>query len=330
MSNLANPTSTEAPKKPVFMDFAAKDGEYKRKASSFRDQISRKAGAKFAPEKGRYHLYVSFACPWAHRTLITRKLKGLEDIIYVSVVDWFFDNNGWRFDPEGKIPGSTKDDLYNVKYLGDLYRKAEPGYEGRFTVPVLWDKKTETIVNNESSEIIRMLFTEFDDIIDEKYRGINYYPENLRSQIDEINGWIYDDINNGVYKTGFATKQEVYEDHVTILFKSLDRIETILKNSDGPYLLGKEFTEADLRLYPTIVRFDPVYVQHFKCNIGMIRHDFPHIHKWLRHLYWDIPAFKDTTNFEHIKNHYSKTHVKYNPFGITPLGPVPHIYPKEK
>lgn len=310
------------------LSFADKDGHYKRKPSTFRNNIA--PGTQFPPEAGRYHLYVSYACPWAHRTLLTRHLKGLVGIITVSVVDWYMGANGWRFTTPEKVPGATPDHLYGSQYLKEIYQKAQPDYSGRITVPVLWDKKSETIVNNESSEIIRILYTQFDDLIDDKYKGINFYkPENAK-KIDELNEWIYNDINNGVYKSGFATTQEAYEENVTTLFKSLDRVENILAKSDGPYLLGKEFTEADLRLYPTIVRFDPVYVQHFKCNIGMIRYNYPHIHKWLQHLYWDIPGFKETTHFDHIKFHYTKSHLKYNPYGITALGPLPHILPKSE
>lgn len=236
--------------------------------------------------------------------------------------------NGWRFTTPDKVPGATPDELYGFQYIKDIYFKANPEYDGRFTVPVLWDKKKETIVNNESSEIIRIFYTEFDDLIDEKYKGITYYPEKYAEKIDELNSWIYDDINNGVYKSGFATTQEAYEKNVKQLFKSLDKVEEIL--GKNKYLVGDEFTEADLRLYPTIVRFDPVYVQHFKCNIGMIRYNYPNIHKWLRELYWDNNAFKDTTNFDHIKYHYTKSHLKYNPFGITPVGPLPHILPKDE
>lgn len=237
---------------------------------------------------------------------------------------------GWRFTTPEKVPGATPDNLYGLKQIREIYFKANENYNARFTVPVLWDKKTETIVNNESSEIIRMFYTEFDDLVEEKYKGLNFYSKENAAKIDELNGWIYDDINNGVYKSGFATTQEAYEKNVKTLFKALDRVEDILQKSDGPYLLGKEFTEADLRLYPTIVRFDPVYVQHFKCNIGMIRSEYPAINKWMLHLYWDIPGFKETTNFEHIKKHYTKSHTQINPYSITPVGPVPDILPKPK
>jgi len=262
----------------------------------------------------------------AHRTQIIRELKGLQDIISLSVVHWHMGSKGWRFATQEEVAESPEmtaapEPLNGATYLQDIYFKADPQYSGRYTVPILWDKKTNTIVNNESSEIIRFLYTEFDDLVDEKFRGNPFYPEDKRGVIDELNSWVYDTINNGVYKSGIATKQGAYEDAVTALFASLDCVEALLKSSAGPYLLGEKITEADVRLYPTIIRFDPVYVQHFKCNIGMIRHEYapssslhslkkvrkltiksyPAIHKWLRHLYWEVPAFKKTTNFEHIK-----------------------------
>lgn len=239
-----------------------KTGEFNRKPSSFRNSISRKEGAEFPPEKGRYHLYVSYACPWAHRTLIVRELKGLNDIIDYTAVHWHMGEGGWRFrTDEDKIGGVnvTPDPLYGSKRLADLYFKAQSDYDGRYTVPILWDKKKETIVNNESSEIIRMLYTEFDDLIDDKYKGLEFL-KGMQKEVDELNGRIYDDINNGVYKSGFATTQEAYEKNVYKLFESLDRVEAILAKSDGPYLLGKELTEADIRLYPTIERI-PAYPQ---------------------------------------------------------------------
>ncbi|KAF3905171.1 hypothetical protein AA313_de0203524 [Arthrobotrys entomopaga] len=239
-------------------------------------------------------------------------------------------DEGWRFaEADEGIPDTGPDTLNNAKFLREIYFGANPEYKGRFTVPVLWDKKLKTIVNNESSEIIRMLYTEFDGIIGDEYKNSKFYTPESAKQIDEMNDWIYDTINNGVYKCGFATTQEAYERNVHILFEALDRVEGILK-SGGPYLLGDTLTEADIRLFPTIIRFDTVYVQHFKCNIKMIRHDYPAIHKWMRHLYWDIPAFKDTCNFEHIKKHYTKSHTQINPYSITPVGPVPDILPKEQ
>jgi putative glutathione S-transferase len=312
--------------------FANEAGEFKRLASSFRNTISK--NGPHQPEAGRYHLYVSYACPWAHRTLITRTLKGLTGIIGVTVVHWHMDNNGWRFatEEEGKTEaiGAGPEPFYGFKRLKELYFKANPDYAGRFTVPVLWDKKLETIVNNESSEIIRILNTEFNSIIDEEYTKVDIYPEDLRAKIDELNDWIYPTINNGVYKAGFATKQEPYEREVKAVFESQDKIEKILEErhaSGEEFLLGNDITEADIRLYPTLVRFDPVYHQHFKCNIRMLRHDYPHIHRYLRTLYWKNDAFKDTTNFEHIKFHYTKSHPQINPHGITPLGPLPNILP---
>ncbi|KAM6485890.1 hypothetical protein HDV62DRAFT_378164 [Trichoderma sp. SZMC 28011] len=311
-------------------------GEFKRQVSSFRNWISREAGAEFPPEKGRYHLYVSYACPWAHRTLITRKLKGLEDIISFSVVHWHLEQKGWRFatKEDNDIPGENviPDPLHEgFTHIRDVYFESNKDYTGRFTVPVLYDKKTRQIVNNESSEIIRMLGTEFDDLIEEKYRSIVLYPESLKSQIEETNEWTYNLINNGVYRAGFATSSQAYETAVVALFEALDRAEKHLASqTEGPYYFGKDITEADIRLYVTLVRFDPVYVQHFKCNIRDIRSGYPHLHKWMRNLYWSLPAFKETTQFDHIKWHYTRSHTQINPFSITPVGPLPHILPLEE
>ncbi|KAH0428594.1 glutathione S-transferase [Colletotrichum camelliae] len=317
-----------------------KSGEFKRQQSSFRASISREQGAKFPAEKGRYHLYVSYACPWACRTLITRQLKGLEDIISYSVVHWHLGEKGWRFvtkDEQESVPGDkvVPDPIQgheNFTHLRDVYFEAEPNYEGRFTVPVLYDKKLKTIVSNESSEIIRMLYTEFDNLVDEKYRRVNLYPEALRNQIDETNEWTYDKINNGVYKSGFATTQEAYERNVVALFEALDKAEAHLKStcSEGPFYFGKAITEADIRLFVTIIRFDPVYVQHFKTNIRDIRSGYPFLHKWMRNLYWNVPAFRDTTQFEHVKWHYTKSHTQINPFSITPVGPSPDVLPLDE
>lgn len=263
--------------------------------------------------------------------MIYRNLKGLAPIIGVSVVHWHMDDKGWRFPSDGdECAGSSPDPFYHFKRLSDLYYKANPDYNARFTVPVLWDTKTETIVNNESSEIIRMFNTEFNELVEPKYAKIDLYPAKLQSQVDELNDWIYPTINNGVYKSGFASKQEPYEREVKTLFEHLDKVESILKgvhSKGGKYLLGSDLTEADIRLFTTIIRFDPVYVQHFKCNLGMIRYNYPHIHKWVRHLYWEVPGIKETVHFDHIKFHYTKSHTQINPFGITPLGPVPDILP---
>lgn len=307
-------------------------GAFVRKASAFRSHISKTEGI-FKPELNRYHLYVSLACPWAHRALITRKLFKLESVIGLSIVHHHLDANGWRFDPKSDpndISDGTKDHLYGYDRLKQLYFKANKDYDGRFTVPVLWDKKNETIVSNESAEIIRML-KEFDEL-----SGIelDLYPEALRGEIDELNDWVYNNVNNGVYKAGFAGSQEAYDEAVTNLFNHLDKLESILtkKYSSNPdskyyYIVGDQLTEADIRLYTTIIRFDSLYHQHFKCNIKMIRHDYPYLHKWLQKLYWQNEAFKSTTNFHHIKNHYVKSHGSINPLGIIPLGPVPNILP---
>ncbi|CAH7672790.1 glutathione S-transferase [Phakopsora pachyrhizi] len=294
--------------------WASKDGRFRRLGSEFRDSINERG--RYPPERGRYHLYVSLACPWAHRTLIVLKLKGLQSIIGVSVVHPHMGSQGWSWsapdeydkDVEGVIP----DPNFSLGRLKDLYLKLRPDYDGRFTVPVLFDTKQREIVNNESGEIIRM------------FNGsIDLYPENLRRPIDEANSWIYDLINNGVYKTGFATSQEAYDENLVPLFKGLDRVEKMLNGKD--YLIGERLTEADVRLFTTIVRFDTVYVQHFKCNLRSIRNGYPNIHRWLKDLYWNNPAFKETTSFIHIKTHYFTSHPQINPTRVIPKGPLPLI-----
>ncbi|KAF2102868.1 hypothetical protein NA57DRAFT_33357 [Rhizodiscina lignyota] len=311
-----------------------KSGEFKRQASSFRNFISSKPGAEFPAEAGRYHLYVSYACPWAHRTLIVRKLKGLENIISFTSVHWHMLEKGWRFaTADEDVPGEnvTPDPLHEgFTHIRQLYFEQNPEYAGRFTVPTLYDKKARKIVNNESSEIIRMLYYEFDGLLPEEYKKLDLFPEELRKEIESTNEWTYNDVNNGVYRSGFATTQEAYEKAVTTLFTSLDRIEQHLSSTPGPYYHGDRITEADVRLYTTIIRFDAVYVQHFKTNLRDIRSGYPAIHRWVRKLYWDVPAFHDTTQFEHIKKHYTKSHKQINPFSITPLGPVPDILPKDE
>ncbi|KAK6076438.1 glutathione s-transferase [Seiridium cupressi] len=268
-----------------------KDGNFIRPDSTFRNSISKDPSSRFPAEKGRYALYVSPGCPWAHRTLIVRALKHLEDIVDLYLLG-NMGPKGWEFD--GAFDGVlTEDPLHpGVRYLRELYEKVEPGFSGRVTVPVLWDKKTDTIVNNESSEIIRMFYSEFDDLLPEAYREVNrpgggFYPQQLRSQIDDINGWVYDTVNNGVYKTGFANTQEAYEKNLYTLFESLDRLEGILAGHGKPFLLGEHLTEADIRLYTTIARFDVAYQYVFMCNLKSIRHDYPSLHLWLRRLYWD-------------------------------------------
>jgi len=225
----------------------------------------------------------------------------------------------------------TPDPLHpDFKRLKDLYFHADANYIGRFTVPVLWDKKLETIVSNESSEIIRMFYTEFDQFLPEERRGVDLYPESLRKEIEEVNAWTYDNVNNGVYKCGLAKTQSAYHTAVTDLFDHLDRIEAHLSAQSGPYYFGANITEADIRLYVTIIRFDPVYVSLFKTNKGMIRFQYPHIHNWVRNLYWNVSAFKETTSFEHIKGHYFESLLLLNPSGIVPDGPVPHVLGLDK
>ena len=235
-------------------------------------------------------------------------------------------------EPNEKIPGdnTTPDPLHpDYTHLRQIYFNVDPEYKGRFTVPMLYDKKQKTIVNNESSEIIRMFYTEFDDLLPEKYQTVDLYPEKLKDEIEATNEWTYDKINNGVYKSGFATKQEAYEKNVLALFEALDKAEAHLSKGPGPFYYGENVTEADIRLYTTIIRFDVVYVQHFKTNLRDIRSGYPHLHTWLRKLYWDVPAFGETTQFEHIKKHYTRSHSQINPFAITPLGPIPDILAKE-
>lgn len=288
-----------------------KKGAYDRVPRSFRQTIS-KDHEVFTPESGRYHLYVSYACPWAHRTLIYRKLKGLEDHISVSVVSPDMLDMGWSF--ETKTLGATGDELYGLSYLQEVYKKADPKVNTTVTVPILWDKKTQTIVNNESSEIIRIFNFEFNELTGNQD---DFYPESLRQEIDELNDFIYPNINNGVYRTGFAKTQEAYEDAVLKLFNALDKVEERLEGKR--FLLGDTLTEADLRLAPTLLRFDSVYVTHFKCNLRRIK-DYKNLSRYLKDLYSN-DAIKETTNIEHIKRHYYYSHDDINPYRIVALGP---------
>lgn len=299
-------------------DTAESGGRFVRKESQFRHWVTPDGApgpsgeGGFKAEPGRYHLYVSLACPWAHRALILRSLKGLEEMIGVSVVHWLMRGEGWTF-ADG--PGVVPDTVNGAERLFEIYAKAEPGYTGRVTVPVLWDRQRGTIVNNESSEIIRMLNTAFDGV---GARAGDYYPQALRVEIDEINARVYATLNNGVYRSGFATTQEAYEEAVNPLFDTLDWLEARL--SDGrPYLLGETLTEADWRLFTTLIRFDPVYVGHFKCNRRRIA-DYPHLSAYTKRLY-EHPGVAETVDFGHIKRHYYESHRQINPTGIVPVGP---------
>ena len=299
-------------------DTKSTGGHFVRKDSQFRNWVTVDGSAGptgeggFKAEPNRYHLYISYACPWASRTLIIRKLKGLEDMISLSVVNPYMGENGWTFEPgEGVIA----DPLLNADYLYQVYTHIDPTYSGRVTVPVLYDKKTGKIVNNESSEIMRMLNTAFDEV--GATQG-DYYPEALRAEIDAMNGKVYHGVNNGVYKAGFATKQEVYEEEVQKLFNVLDELEEHL--STRKYLVGEQLTEADWRLFVTLVRFDSAYYGHFKCNIRELR-EYPNLWRYTRELY-NYPGIKETVNFYHIKHHYYESHPTINPNRIVPFGPI--------
>lgn len=293
-------------------DTKSTGGKFNRSKAQFRNWITKDGSSGFKAETGRYHLYVSYACPWAHRTLIYRSLKGLENIIDISVVHWLMAENGWTFNSDDK--GIVKDKLFGFDFAHQIYTKADPKYSGRVTVPILWDKEKNTIVSNESSEIIRMFNTEFDDI---GAKSDDYYPEHLRSKIDEINEWVYDKVNNGVYKAGFATTQSAYEEAVYPLFEALDKLEEIL--STQRYLIGNQLTEADLRLFPTLYRFDSIYVGHFKCALKRLV-DYPNLWGYVRDIY-SMDAIKRTVNMEHARRHYYESHSTINPTGVVTVPP---------
>lgn len=295
-------------------------GEFVRQKSTFRDWITVDGSSGFAAEAGRYHLYVAYACPWAHRTIIFRKLKGLEDIIGMTVVDPIRDGRGWAFTDAGGGP----DPLNGFRFLAEAYHATDPGFDGRVTVPALWDKKTGRIVNNESSEIIRMLNSEFDAW---GRAGTDFYPEALRDEIDALNAEIYDTVNNGVYRCGFAASQEAYDDAYERLFATLDRLDRRL--DDRRFLIDDVQTEADWRLFTTLVRFDPVYYGHFKCNMRRLI-DYPNLWAYTRDLY-QTPGVAETVNLDHIKRHYYMTHRKINPTGVVPRGPaIDYTRPHER
>ncbi|MGH8379322.1 glutathione S-transferase family protein [Pseudomonas sp.] len=284
---------------------SSKDGAFQRESTQRHNQLP-------AAEAGRYHLYVSLACPWAHRTLIFRKLKGLESLIDVSVVSWLMGENGWTFE---QSQGSTGDKVEHLDFLHQRYTRDDPHYSGRVTVPVLWDKQEQRIVNNESAEIIRIFNRAFDDLTG---NCLDLYPEPLQAEIDALNERIYPAVNNGVYRAGFATSQQAYEQAFDQVFAELDCLEQHL--DERRYLAGEYLTEADWRLFTTLIRFDAVYHGHFKCNLRRLA-DYPNLSNWLRELYqW--PGVAETVNFEHIQKHYYMSHKTINPNGIVPKGPL--------
>lgn len=293
-------------------------GRFVRTQTQFRNWITADGSAGptgqagYKAEANRYHLYVSLACPWASRTLMIRTLKGLEDMISISVVHPLMLEHGWTFE-EGE--GVIGDPIFQARYLHEIYTAVKPDYTGRVTVPVLFDKKTKTIVNNESSEIIRMLNTAFDGL---GAKSGNYVPDQWLEEIDTVNDFVYHRINNGVYKAGFATKQEVYEEEVTTLFAALDQMEERLAGQD--YLVGNRLTEADIRLFTTLVRFDAVYFGHFKCNLKPLT-AYPNLWAYTKRIY-QLPGMAQTVNFDHIKRHYYGSHKTINPTGVIPMGPT--------
>ena len=290
----------------VWYDTKSSGGKFVREDAGFRNWIKNEPDAEFQPESGRYHLYVSLACPWAHRTLIFRKLKGLEQHIDVTVVCPDMLSQGWQMGLPEPLFGHTR--------MHQIYTQAKPDYSGRVTVPVLWDKKTNTIVSNESSEIIRMFNSAFNELTGNED---DYYPEHLQTSIDEWNDFIYPNVNNGVYRCGFATTQEAYEEAFDSLFSALDKIDTHL--ATHRYLTGNQITEADWRLFTTLVRFDAVYVGHFKCNKKRIA-DYTNIQGYLKELY-QVDGVAETTDFYHIKRHYYFSHTMINPTQVVPKGP---------
>ncbi|MBH3433223.1 glutathione S-transferase family protein [Pseudomonas citronellolis] len=295
----------------------SKDGRFQRENAQRRNWVTAdgqpgpSGEGGFRAEAGRYHLYVSLACPWAHRTLIYRQLKGLAGLIEVSVVSWLMRENGWTFD---RSLGSTGDALDGLEFLHQRYTRDDPHYTGRVTVPVLWDKQRKRIVSNESAEIIRMFNSAFDGLTG---NDLDLYPTPLQGEIDALNERIYPAVNNGVYRAGFATSQEAYEEAFVTLFEELDCLEKRL--GERRYLTGEHLTEADIRLFTTLIRFDAVYHGHFKCNLRRLA-DYPNLSGWLRELY-QLPGVAGTVNFQHIKNHYYGSHHTINPTGIVPLGP---------
>lgn len=302
----------------VWYDTKASQGRFVRSEAQFRNWVTRDGSAGpsgragFRAEPGRYHLYVGFACPWAHRTLILRKLKGLEPLIGISAVASFMGEQGWTFEP---APETIPDSVNGVERLYELYTLADAHYSGRATIPILWDKHERTIVSNESAEIVRMLNSAFDEV---GANGNDYYPLELRAEIDELNAFIYPNLNNGVYRAGFATTQEAYEEAATSVFAALDTLEARL--ATRRYLVGARLTEADVRLFTTLIRFDPVYHGHFKCNLRRVV-DYPNLWGFVRDLY-QLPGIAETVHVDVIKRHYYRSHPTVNPSRIVPIGPA--------
>ena len=295
-----------------FASEQSKTGEFNRQEDAFRDWVKRDGSTSYPPARDRYHLYVSFACPWAHRTIILRKLKGLEDVIGMTVVDPVRDERGWAFRTGD---GHSEDPVNGFQFLSEAYRASDPRFDGRVTVPVLWDKRTKRIVSNSDDDMMRMLNSEFSEFATNDH---DFYPPEQHADIDELNELIYRRVNNGVYKAGFATQQRPYEIAARKLFETLDELDTRLALQR--YLLGNRLTESDWRLFPTLIRFDAVYHGHFKCNLRRIV-DYPNLWPYLRDLYQHA-GVAETVNFDHIKRHYYVTHEKINPSGIVPIGPV--------
>lgn len=298
--------------KAQFPDEQDAQGQFVRQDDAFRDWVKADGSSAFAPEPGRYHLYVSLACPWAHRTVIMRKLKKLDDVIGMTVVDPVRDERGWAF---RSGDGFSEDPVNGFKFLSEAYEANDPGYRGRVTVPVLWDKKTRRIVSNSDDDILRMFETEFDAFAD---NSVDYYPAPHRNEIDALNDVIYDKVNNGVYKAGFATSQRAYEAAARHLFDELDALDERLARRR--YLIAGHPVETDWRLFVTLIRFDAVYYGHFKCNLRLIM-QYPNLSGYVRDLY-QFRDVKETVNFDHIKRHYYYTHDDINPTRIVPIGPL--------
>jgi glutathionyl-hydroquinone reductase len=301
---------------PQFPDEQSEDGSFVRQQDAFRHWVTTDGASRFPAAKGRYHLYVSWACPWAHRTIIVRHLKGLNEVIGMTVVDPIRDERGWAF-RDG--PGHSRDPINNFEFLSEAYLATDSSYGGRVTVPVLWDKESHAIVNNSDDDLMRIFNSEFDAFTDSQ---LDLYPQKHRSEIDRLNDLIYETVNNGVYRAGFATSQKAYERAVYPLFETLDQLDSRL--ADRPYLFGDSPLETDWRLFVTLIRFDAVYHGHFKCNIRRIV-DYPNLYGYLRDLY-QIDGIANTVNFDHIKRHYYFTHDDINPTRIVPVGPAQDLW----